>query len=353
MNFDYVGCIIALCVVIWRWKSHIKPVKSWFLSSVELIADPKAGNIVKKISLLLSQVILFMLIVALANPQIPLFWFVSGPSRSMPTEGRVLLFDIDVSGSMEEPFVGDRGSSVQSQKNSKIEVAKKTLESIVKAVSSGDEGRQHLFGLSHFARASFVDCPLTYDQSYLLKKASELTPVQASFMDGTELGYALFKSIQEVLATRKLAQQLGTISIPLDSQAIIIITDGIEDPHPLDKQDQFRSMPLRQSLQMSKEAQIRVYFISVETQGDADFQEALNTIASWVEETKGRLFKVGPNFPIEQVVQSIKELESSKLPPISPPPLTRISLRWLCVLGATILLFLKLLFDLIVFRGCS
>lgn len=346
MRIDIFGLFIAVLILFWRIKSKRLPLTRWYVPNLSLIEVKESKiHLWPVISNVLGFCIVGLLAVALINPQFSSSLLTLQQKRPLPIDGRVVMFMMDVSGSMVDPF----GSSTES----KIQVAKKTAINLTETLSTQESRRQNIFGLSSFARTCFVDCPLTYDKKFLIQQIQKLQPITYDSMNGTALGYALFKTTQQILATQKFAKEIKAVSIPIESQAVVIISDGIQDPHPLDAQDQFRSMPFRDALQAAKEGGIRVYFISVEQSGGPEFDQEINTMAALVENTKGRLFKAGPNQSVDQIVQSINEMEAGHLPPVASISGEILSIRWILAAICAIFAVFKLLGDFLVSRGCT
>ncbi len=346
MYIEILGLLLAVLILFWRRKSKKLPLARWYIPNLSLIEIKESKiHIWPILSHALGLSIIGLLVLALINPSLPLTLLMFNQKQPLPRDGRVITLIVDVSGSMVDPF----GTTTES----KISVAKKIATDLVQSLSAQSGNRQNIFGLSSLARTCFVDCPLTYDKKFLIEQIQKLQPITYDSMNGTALGYALFKTTEQILATQAYAKEIKAVSIPIDSEAVVIISDGINDPHPLDKQDPFRWMSVNDALGAAREAGIRVYFISVEPNGDAEYNQELNSMAALIENTKGRLFKAGPNLSIEQVVQSINELEAAHLPPVSNAAPDTISVRWFFAAIAAILTVLKLWGDFLVSRGCT
>ncbi len=184
----------------------------------------------------------------------PFDTFLAGASQKKKSLS-ASLFLLDCSGSMAEPF-GNRG------KRSKLDVMKK---SIIKAVESHDKknGMKPLLGADIFARASIAQVPLTYDRDYFYQKIADLSCVDQDRLNGTATGYALMKSILSIISTKILAEKKKEGAEIVSEIRCIIISDGIEEPHPDDAKDEFRSMRLLPALQLAQQQNIIVESILI------------------------------------------------------------------------------------------
>ncbi len=173
------------------------------------------------------------------------------PSVPVNKTGRINLFIIDCSGSMAEAF-----GSRDGEKKLKV-VQDALIASIKKRDSQGGAG--DLIGVNAFARVAMTVVPLMYDREALFDAIKRLHPIQDEKLNGTSTGYALYKTAAQLIATRQLEKKEENKISP----RCILISDGIEEPHPLDRKDQFRSLRLIQSLQIAAANGIIVDYIFI------------------------------------------------------------------------------------------
>jgi len=224
--------------------------------------------------------------------------FISEKSKvyPSPTSSRALFFVIDRSGSMAEPMPG-------SKQITKMDQIHHSVQTFVEK-EVGDD----LFGLVSFARAAMVRVPLSRDRSFFMQRLSTLYPETEEFRNGTALGYAIFKSVYLIEACRQFAQTQKETHFT--GQALIVITDGLEEPHPADRNHPFRSMRYEQALRFAKEKGVRVYYLNI----DKNSYERMSysdreNLRKLVEATGGIYGEVPSSQKIEEVLGHIAQKE--------------------------------------------
>jgi len=236
---------------------------------------------------------LFFMLIALANPQ----WSTqeSAITKSdIPREGSAFFLLIDVSSSMEEKV-----SDVK-----KIDLTKQAAQEFIE----GSDHARDLIGLATFARACSVVSPLTLDHNALLQKLGGVTPVTSENVDGTSIGYALFKTINLFIATKYYAEKEQKSLFSIHNAAIIIFTDALQSPHPHDKDHPFRFIRTESALQYAKQNGLRVYVIEVDPiMNSAQFRQENDRLRQYVAETGGELFIAQDNFPVTKILESIEK----------------------------------------------
>lgn len=186
---------------------------------------------------------------------------------ALPTEGIGIYFVLDNSGSMSEPIRLHHNSN---KSQSRLEVLKEVTKKFIKGDSRlGLEGRKDdLIGLVSFARVAQVIMPLTLDYSLVLKELSQLKTVNSRDQDGTAIGYAIYKTVNTIAATQYYAQELleegEEPPYKLLNTVMVLVTDGIQNPNPLDERHHLRTMGLMDAAKVAKQKGIRLYIINVE-----------------------------------------------------------------------------------------
>jgi Ca-activated chloride channel homolog len=256
---------------------------------------------------------LFSLAFALTDPEIEKNTMSVFTQKEHPREGIALYYILDQSGSMQEKVSVETGDS--SEQVPKIEVAINAIK------TSLQERDQDLVGLIAFARAARVLCPLTLDRNELLQKLQAIKPLQEDAVNGTAIGYALFKAVNIFVATSYFEEKQKEKNKPvyeIKSRAIIVITDGLQSPHPDDRQNPFRFMPVHEAIRYAKENKVRVYFIGVDPIfKKSEFRTDVEEIKAAVESTGGDFFITSQAVTIDEVLSKINLLEKSALPPKS------------------------------------
>ncbi len=221
--------------------------------------------------------------------------FISGKSRvyPAPTSSRALFFVIDRSGSMNEPL-----GNV-----SKMDAVKEG----VKGFLEGERG-DDLFGLLSFARAAMVRVPLSRDRAFFKQSLAHISPETKDRYNGTALGYAIFKSVCLIEACRQFAK--AEKESHFVGQAVIVITDGLEEPHPADKSHPFRSMPYERALEYARQRGVRVHYLNIDKKSYEKMpfidREDLRRL---VQATGGVYGEVSLTHSLEQLLSRISKKE--------------------------------------------
>jgi len=160
-----------------------------------------------------------------------------------PTKGIALCLILDRSGSMTAKGRGGK---------SRIDQLKIQSQAFVK------KRPQDLLGLIAFARSAEVLTPLTLDHQDLLHALQNLQVVPQKEQDGTAIGYAIYKG----------AEMMGAIQAftgyTLKGMAMIVVTDGLQDPNPLDAGKRLRNMDIEEASDKAAEKGfISIFSISI------------------------------------------------------------------------------------------
>ncbi len=174
-----------------------------------------------------------------------------------PKSSRLVFFVLDRSGSMSEPYPMDPAIS-------KITMVK---DGVVQYIRQQDRrgGEFDFYGLISFARAAQIMAPLTRTHTYIEEEIQSLIPETLDRLNGTAIGYAIFKTAYLLVACQQFAKEdLTDKSVPFLGQAMVVITDGIAEPNPADRGDPFRSMRTLSALRIAKDNGIRVHYINID-----------------------------------------------------------------------------------------
>lgn len=351
MGIDLAGTLLAIFFIFWiRFRKPMQQPPLLFVCSDLLPSELTWRNRVAKLSVILGRVILLLLFIALVNPQIPLPHLLLQRSTIYkpppPAHGDALLLLIDVSGSMKEPY----GTGTQS----KMEVTREALTRLVRRIEERETpATSHLLGVMEFARASFVKCPLTYDETVIVNTLQALQPVTIDMLDGTSQGYAMFKAVEQILAVDEFTEKYQVHpAFDINDRAILMWTDGIEDPNPMDREDPFRSMRMLQGVKQAQLAGIRVYFVLCEPALDTSqyqnnqYQGQIDKISQAVTATGGRFYQASTAFSPDQIITDIFNHTTALVPAVKAIPPPTFSLRAIATLLAVLLLMLKSILDI-------
>lgn len=236
-----------------------------------------------------------------------------------PTEGLAIYLVLDQSGSMVEN-VTTMTPEGRRLTLPKIDFLKQVTQLFVQGDPRLDlSGRSNdLIGLITFARGATVLSPLTFDHNAILRQLGKLTVVQDRDQDGTSIGYALFKAENLIEATKHYARQLkekGKPSYEIKSSVIILVTDGFQDPNPLDQGKRLRNLSLEEAAQYAKEKGIRLYIINVDPKLGADeYAPQRKQMERITELTGGKFYLVDYSTSLQRIYSEIDHLEKSALP---------------------------------------
>ena len=263
--------------------------------------------------LLLSALACFL--IAWLDPRLPLKNASPLPPPLDPTEGRAFYLLLDQSGSMNQRPAGEI--------ESKMDILKQATARFIQ-----DHPRD-LIGLVAFARAATILSPLTLDHKELLAKLNALTTVTSPDLDGTGIGYALFKTASTLVATRHFAEELskeGKPSYQIERASLILVTDGFQSPNALDQGKKWRTLSMEDAARYASEQGIKVYLITIEPSlAKEAFLPHRKLLTRVAESTGGQFFLLKSPEGLQSVYQAINQLEKIALPlqslqPSSTPP---------------------------------
>lgn len=254
-----------------------------------------------------------------------LIGFERPPRKDLPlmtppsNEGQAIYLILDQSGSME---------------GAKLTTLKEVAEKFIRSRPSD------LLGVVAFARTANVLAPLTLDHALVLKALKSLKAIQASDQNGTAIGYAIYKTANLIAATRQFMQG----QYHLKGAVMVLVTDGLQDPNPLDNDNPLRNQDIPEAAAFAKEQNIHLYIINIDPSISLDQYTAhRNQMRKAAESTGGQFYLADTSDMLAEVFKAINGLEKTSLPPppIVPPgeslsPLF-IALAVLSLLGAVFL----------------
>ncbi len=277
--------------------------------------------------------------------------------KEIPRSGVALYFLLDQSGSMKES-VTIRNASGSRVEVPKIDLAKQAIMEFVEGKQAlGLPGRKNdLVGLMAFARVPEVLCPLTLNRAEIAAQLAKVEPVKEDTRNGTAIGYAIFKAVNIIVATKHFAkrqEQSHKSVYNITNQALIIITDGLQSPHPEDKENPFRFMPPDEAINYAKDNDVRVFYIGIDPiLAKSDFAHDIQEMKKSMQQAGGDLFLVNSSFPIEDILSQIDKMEKSALPPeFQALPIHEVSLMGFFVTIAMISLLLGVFFETALVRS--
>lgn len=317
--------IVALLLSYFLWKrNRLFSNPSLFFSYVDPLFISQRNWKTRLVNLpyLLNIVALSLLLLAFTDPHV--FVLKKPPispeenKHPIPTEGIAIYLLLDQSGSMgQEVSATIHGNRENIRKE---DLLKQVTREFIEGNPSEDlKGRPNdLIGLVAFARVPQVLSPLTLDHKAILKELSKVHVVQKSDEDGTAMGYAIFKTVNMVAATKHYAAELaekGRPSYAIKNSIIILVTDGLQDPSILDKNSRLRNIGLDEAAAYAKDNGVRLYLINIDPNTYSDqLAPQRHQMERITQLTGGRLFIVNDPGDITQIYATIDNLEKSILP---------------------------------------
>ena len=257
-----------------------------------------------------------------------------------PKEGRILFVVLDQSGSMAEPIYSGRGQSTQS----KLAISREAIAHFIELRPND------LIGLSTFARKTEILSPPTLDHQAVIDALNKIGIVKGENEDGTAIGYAIYKTATLIQNLKEASQKLeDKAPYEIKGAGIVLVTDGLQDPNPLDKDNPTRSMELSQAAQYAKDHDIKLYVLNVEPRLNQEkYLPNLNEMKRIAEMTNGAFYLIDRPSQVSEIMETINQLEVSEIKePLNPSELPtlyeRVSYTYPFFLGAFSLLFLLII----------
>ena len=227
------------------------------------------------------------------------------------TEGLAIYLTLDRSGSMREKiyYTSENGSK---QPIEKMEALKQTAYQFIKSRNSD------LIGLIAFARKAEVISPLTFDHEALIEKLEKLESVKNVKDDGTAIGYAIFKTAHLIVATKQFAENKllpeERASYDIKNNIIILVTDGLQNPHPEDSGHTLRAIELEKAAEYAAENNIKLYIINIEPAiRHPRYINQRQELEKVSRVTGGKLYIANDPNNLQDIYLEIDKLEKNKL----------------------------------------
>lgn len=240
-------------------------------------------------------------------------------SIPLPREGRAIYLLLDRSGSMEELmyFVDAKGKR---RRMTRLDVLKQVTANFVAGNKNLHlKGRfDDLVGLVAFARVANIEVPLTLDHNTVLDKLSKISTARTLQDNGTAIGYALFKTINLIKATKHFSQEIveeGKPSYDITSTVIVLVTDGIQETNPADEGHQYRAMSIDEAVKYASDAGIRIYVVNINPDiQHMQFARAKRELQTIADKTGGKFYVASDPSALCGVYADIDALETDALP---------------------------------------
>lgn len=303
-----------------RYFSRHRPFPHLPFSSLQLFPEKRSRKLVmySYLPTLNFAALAFFLLAAL-NPRLFLEQKNQEGGSSHPAapavEGMAIYLALDQSGSMAGIAQSD---SSRRAEESKLAVLKTLTRSFIEGdASKGLKGRPgDMIGLVAFARTAQVLSPLTLDHRQLIDELQKLDIMRTQDQDGTGIGYAIYKTAHLLSATRHFAETLksrGKAAYEIKDSAIILVTDGMQDPNPLDESHRYRWMDPEQAAMFAKNQKIKLYVINIDPQfSKPEWEANRKQMQRVAEKTGGRFYSLNTASSLAEIYKEIDQLEKSR-----------------------------------------
>lgn len=302
LQLDY-SALIGLAIVLglfYRFYSFSKQTPGLLYPTLQNFRFRKLTFLEKfsKVPTWLFLIALGFLSLALLDPHRAIE---ESDSDQPPHEGLAFYLVLDRSGSMAT--VIDRNSTRFSRMQ---DAATQLIQKFPK----------DLIGAMSFSRASEVLAPLTLDHKLLKKKIQKLEVIKDSSLDGTSMGYAIYKTAHLIAASKAFSakDEEGDSPYKILSAFMIIITDGLQDPSNLDKGNRLRSMELEEAADYAKEKGIKIYIVNIEPKiKEEQFGPNRREMERITHATGGELIIASRLDDLQKILLNIPEKEKNQI----------------------------------------
>lgn len=364
-SLDFKALVLTLLAgvafyLLWRWGSAYASPSIAFPSLKDLeIGRGRARFEKLSRNLLWGTLLCFSL--AFIDPHFLLNRPLAAQHLPPPTKGVGIYLVLDQSGSMKDQVLAK--TSQGERFLSKIDLVKEVTQEFIDGNAKlGLKGRPNdMMGLMFFARGAKVMSPLSLDHEGILKELQQFQPVKERDQDGTSLGYAIFKAANLMAATKHFSEELikkGEPAYTIKNNIVILLTDGLQDPNPLDKGKRLRNMDIPEAAANAKKLGVRLYLINVDpalnTEELAPYRHIMQRAA---ESTGGKFYMVDNVSNLQSIYKDIDGLEKSDLPVMTeydkdkrPDLYQRVSLYPYLIVCGLLLFILATLFETTILR---
>ena len=317
-----LGIALALCALIFLCIRYFPtpPRPYLYFSSIANLSSTDTGwrSHYAWLPERLLQFTLLLFLLAFIDPHLMVRRHEPPPAIAQtPTQGIGIYLILDQSGSMTES-VWAPDSTGAKHLITKVQL----LKSITKAFI--DNNKSNLIGLIEFARVPQVISPLTLDHQAILDALSKFNVIQDKAYDGTAMGYAIYKTASLIAATKFVAEDLkkkNRLSYQLKNTVMVLVTDGFQDPNPLDEGNRLRTMGLEDAATYAKDHGIRLYIINVDPMiKKPEVAPQRRLLKRITELTGGQFFIADDEHSLNDIYGEINKLEKSAIPTPSLKP---------------------------------
>ena len=237
---------------------------------------------------------------------------------SAPREGMAIYLLLDRSGSMNDVVEQEvRGNTWHA-----VTKFKRLQEA---AIAFIDDAPSDLIGVIALARGAQIISPLTLDHALLKKRIEQLSVIQDKTQDGTAIGYAIYKTAHLISTLNTQRDSQGQSPYTIKSSAMIVITDGLQDPSYLDRGNPLRTMDLSEAADYAHGKNIHVYIVNVDKHFKEEaFAPNRHEMERVTATTGGKLIILNQLSDLQIALSDIQTLEKSKIYETSASPMKKI-----------------------------
>ncbi|CDR34614.1 vWA domain-containing protein [Criblamydia sequanensis] len=325
MSLDFFWTVIAISLALlgfflYKLKNSFE-APGVYLSTVQAFSSNKTF---KEKYYWLPEAIAYLslatLLMALAGPHLEKtiqFQQKEGLPPPALQKGLAIYLLLDHSGSMYQE-VSVPSSTGLPQNMRKIDLSKElTKKFVLGDPKLGLKGRgSDLIGLVAFARTAQIISPFSLDHEAIANEIDRLTINRDINQIGTSIGYAIFKTVNEIAATKQFAKEMDKEKgFTILNSIIIVITDGFQETNPNDEKHPLRSIDVFQAAEAAKKEGIKIYVVNIEpklsTPEYASNRELFNLVTKY---TGGKFFMVESGGSLADIYREIDTLEKSEVP---------------------------------------
>ncbi len=320
MELDKIALLILICFFSFLWffikwaKNYKQP--ALLFPDLNLIPHQKSPSFKKKFSNFPKYCLLLSLVgflIAFLDPHD--FALKSHTDQNnLPKEGIAIYLLADESGSMQE-IINAQMQDGRFEKTSKIDFLKQVTIPFI------EQRKNDLIGLISFARTADIKAPLTLDHEAIVKEIALLNPTTLESNAGTAIGYAVFKTVNLIIATKHFANDMiksGKPAYEIKNSIIVLVTDGVQNVNSEDVNDKYRSMDIKEAADFAKENEVRLYIINVDPSILTNkFTAERNLMNRVTELTGGHFYVVDSSNSLSDIYEEINKIEKNE---INTPP---------------------------------
>jgi len=226
--------------------------------------------------------------------------------ETTPVEGTAIYLVLDRSGSMRRKVLVQPQDGLPRQET-RLQLLKEVTARFIQSHP------RDLLGLVTFARAAQIDAPLTLDHQTVLRRLLGIKAVEDPAEDGTGIGYAIYKTVSSIVATRHFGESLLPEEQPpyaIQNAVLLGVTDGFQSPNPSDEGQWLRAMGLEDATAYAREQGVKVFLVSIEpVLLEDEFEPFRIVMRRAAQSTGGDLFIADTASALEDIYAEIDALE--------------------------------------------